>query len=205
MRIGLTGGIGSGKSTVATMLAQMGAAVVDADAVSRQITGVGGAAIEPIRQTFGAGVVTEAGALNREHMRAHVFAHPEARTQLEAITHPLIRQIMLDQTQAALTTHALVVMDIPLLAESNTWRQQLDRVCVIDCSLQTQITRVKARNAWSMETILSVIHSQASRQQRLALADDVIVNEELSLVALQHRVVYLAQHWGVCLPALNHT
>jgi dephospho-CoA kinase len=203
MKVGLTGGIGSGKSTVTSLLAQMGAGVVDADRVARRVTAVGGAAIAPIRDAFGAAFITEEGALNRDRMRAHVFAHPHARTQLEALTHPLIRDAMTAELKA-LADHRVIVLDIPLLAESTTWRKQLDRVCVVDCSQNTQLARVQARNGWPTETILSVIQAQASRQQRLALADDVIVNEALSLTELKNQVTQIAQHWGLGLTLPKH-
>jgi dephospho-CoA kinase len=205
MKIGLTGGIGSGKSTVAAMLAQLGAGVVDADAIARSVTATGGTAITAIQEKFGAAFITEDGALDREQMRAYVFLHPEARTQLEAITHPLIKEAMFAKVQTLTSNHTVIIMDIPLLAESQTWRRQLDRVCVVDCSQDTQLARVQNRNGWSQETILSVIKAQASRQQRLSQADDVIFNETLSLTQLQDQVMQLAQHWGLGLARLNHT
>lgn len=203
MKVGLTGGIGSGKSTVAALLAQMGAGVVDADAVSRRVTAAGGSATAPIRDAFGPEFITPEGALHRDRMRTHIFAHPEARTQLEAITHPLIRQAMTMEMQT-LANHAVIVMDIPLLAESGTWRAQLDRVCVVDCTPDTQLARVRTRNGWPTDTILAVIQAQASRHNRLAQADDVIFNENLSLTQLQDCVVQLAHYWGLSTARLNH-
>lgn len=203
MRIGLTGGIGSGKSTVTALLARFGAGVVDADAVARRITASEGSAIAPIRNTFGEAFITPEGALDRNQMRAHIFEHPQARAQLEAITHPLIRQAMSSEVQS-LQDYPVIVMDIPLLAESSTWRQQLDRVCVVDCTQETQLARVSARNGWPTETILAVIQAQASRQRRLSQADDVIFNEGLSLSQLQDCVVQLAQYWGLTTARLNH-
>ncbi|MEN9843602.1 MAG: hypothetical protein RLZZ612_1431 [Pseudomonadota bacterium] len=203
MKIGLTGGIGSGKSTVAGLLARLGAGVVDADAVARRVTAAKGSAITPIRDTFGAPFITPEGALDRDRMRAHIFEYPQARIQLEAITHPLIRQAMSSEVDA-LWDYPVIVLDIPLLAESSIWRQQLDRVCVVDCTQDTQLARVSTRNGWPTDTILAVIQAQASRQLRLSQADDVIFNEGLSLTQLQDCVTQLAQYWGLTTARLNH-
>ncbi len=186
LRIGLTGGIGSGKSTVAAMLAALGATVVDADALSRASTAAGGAAIEPIRQVFGDAFITPAGALDRDRMRARVFSDADAKAQLEAIIHPLV-QAEIDRRVAACTAEA-IVLDLPLLVESAAWRQRCDRVWVVDCAPQTQIRRVMARNGWPREQVLAVLAQQASRAQRLAAADVVIDNEDVDLDTLRERV-----------------
>ena len=176
-RIGLTGGIGSGKSTVAAMLQALGAPVLDADALARACTAPGGTAIEPIRAAFGPQYIGPDGALDREQMRALVFAQPEARQRLEAIVHPLVRAAI-EQACAQLQGHSdCVVLDIPLLAESAHWLQQVDAVWVVDCSAQTQIERVRARNGWPRAQIQAVLDAQASRAQRLALADTVLDND----------------------------
>ncbi len=186
LRIGLTGGIGSGKSTVAAMLAALGATVVDADAISRASTAPGGAAIEPIRQAFGDAFITPAGALDRDRMRARVFSDADAKARLEAIVHPLVRA-EIDRRIAACTADA-IVLDLPLLVESAAWRQRCDRVWVVDCTPQTQIRRVMARNGWPREQVLAVLALQASRAQRLAAADVVIDNDGVDLETLRARV-----------------
>lgn len=191
--MGLTGGIGSGKSTVAQMLKELGAIVIDADAVSRTLTATGGGAIEQLRQAFGEQVLDETGALNRAKMRELMLANPKARTQLEAITHPLIQSEMLDQLQQARSAlpNAFIVLDIPLLAEPKsfaTWRPRLDVICVVDCRESTQLTRVMARSALSEQQVRALIALQASRAARLAIADFVIDNEAVSLESLRQSV-----------------
>ncbi|MEY4294361.1 MAG: dephospho-CoA kinase [Pseudomonadota bacterium] len=184
--IGLTGGIGSGKSTVAGILQGFGATVVDADAISRGTTAAGGAAMAAIRESFGADFVDSSGALDRAKMRDCVFSDTSAKQKLEAIVHPLIKQEM--QRQIAAATSKLVVLDLPLLAENtgfNGWRAKLDMVCVVDCSPETQIQRVMKRSNMTAEQVLAVMANQATRQARLAIADVVITNEDLTLDALK--------------------
>lgn len=189
MQLGLTGGIGSGKSTVARMMVNEGAALVDADACSRAATAAGGAAIAPIRETFGDAFIGADGALDRERMRQEVFHDPDARRRLESIVHPLVSQAMRAQARHAIDQgHWLVVFDIPLLVESGRWRQEMDGVLVVDCSPETQIARVITRNALTRSTIEAILASQASRERRLAAADCVICNDGLSLEALQAEV-----------------
>ena len=198
IKVGLTGGIGSGKSTVLAMLAELGAATIDADAISRATTAVGGAAIPAIAQVFGADFVTAAGALDRERMRSHAYADPNARKRLEEIIHPLVGQESARQVQAAMDAGArCIVFDIPLLVESGRWRSQVDRVLVIDCSVETQVARVVARSALKPEEVLSIIGAQAPRALRLAAADVVICNEGLSLEALRDNVVQAARRFGL--------
>lgn len=193
LRIGLTGGIGSGKSTVGQMLHERGAAVIDADAIARSVTAEHGKAMPAIAQTFGADFITPNGALDRERMRAHVFSHTEAKQALEAIIHPLVAQETQRQAQHAIANgHHTLVFDVPLLVESGArWRAQVDRVLVVDCSEETQIQRVMTRNGWSRETVQAIISAQASRAQKLAAADWVIDNEGISLEALRTRVLSL--------------
>jgi dephospho-CoA kinase len=193
LRIGLTGGIGSGKSTVGQMLHERGAAVIDADAIARSVTAAHGAAMSAIAQIFGADFITPDGALNRERMRAHVFSHPEAKQALEAIIHPLVAQETQRQAQHAIANgHHTLVFDVPLLVESGArWRAQVDRVLVVDCLEETQIQRVMARNGWKREAVQAIISAQASRTQKLAAADWVIDNEGISLEALRTRVLSL--------------
>jgi dephospho-CoA kinase len=198
-RLGLTGGIGSGKSTVANMLAELGAAIIDADAISRSLTAPGGRAIDAIRQQFGAHMVDAQGAMDRQAMRARVFSDAQARQQLEAIIHPLVGQISREQTEAALQTgKRCLVHDVPLLVESGTrWRTQVDRVWVVDCETTTQRERVIARSGLPAEEVDRIMAQQASRAQRLACADLVIFNQGLSLENLRQQVQAAARHFGL--------
>ncbi|MEO8020654.1 dephospho-CoA kinase [Polaromonas sp.] len=196
LRVGLTGGIGSGKSTVAQVLADCGAAVIDSDAISRSVTSRGGAAIELIAKQFGPQFITPEGALDRDVMRQLVFVDVAAKMQLESIVHPLIGEEA--ARQAARADSVCIVFDVPLLVESGRWRQRLDQVLVVDCGEETQISRVMARNGWTREAVERVMASQASRDQRLAAADICIYNDApLSLAALTGTVRQLAQRFGL--------
>ena len=191
IRLGLTGGIGSGKSTVAALLADAGAAVMDADAISRAITGAGGAALPAICEAFGAHMLNATGALDRSAMRALVSADPGARQRLEALVHPLVMQESLRQAWAAQQQgQRLLVFDIPLLVESGArWRAQLDAVLVVDCEPEEQIARVAARSGWPRAHIEGIMAAQAARGERLAAADFVIFNGSgVSLSALRAQV-----------------
>ena len=198
-RIGLTGGIGSGKSTVAGMLAARGAAVIDADAISRSLTATGGRAIAAIAQVFGRHMIDAQGALDRQAMRQEVFKNPESKKQLEAIVHPLVSQITQEQAQAAI--HAgqhVLVFDVPLLVESGErWRKQVDRVVVVDCDAQTQRQRVVARSGLALDEIDRIMAQQAPRSARLAVADAVIFNQDLPLSELEAKVAQLAVNFGL--------
>ena len=198
LRLGLTGGIGSGKSTVAGLLAGHGAAVIDADAISRQTTAPGGAAITAIRQAFGPGLITAEGALDRERMRALVFGDATARLRLEQIIHPLVGQETQRQADAATRAGArCIVYDIPLLVESGRWRSQLDRVLVVDCHPETQIARVMQRSQLSRPEVERIMAQQASRLQRLQAADHVICNDGLDLAGLAALVANSACLFGL--------
>jgi dephospho-CoA kinase len=198
LRIGLTGGIGSGKSTVAAMLARHGAAVIDADAISRQTTAAGGAAIDALRHEFGADFITPEGALNRARMRDLVFAQPEARRRLEAIVHPLVGQETARQTQAAQAAgHRCLVFDVPLLAESAHWRQRVDRVLVVDCTPPVQIARAVQRSGLAPASVEGIMASQISRERRLRVADLVIFNDTLSPSELAEEVRQIAVRFGL--------
>ena len=197
-RIGLTGGIGSGKSTVLAMLQALGAAAIDADAISRATTAAGGAAIPRIAQVFGPEFVTADGALDRVRMRERAYAHPEARRELEQIIHPLVGEEIARQVDAALAAGArCIVFDIPLRVESGRWRPQLDRVLVVDCEPETQVARVVARSGLAPDEVRAIIAAQAPRALRLAAADLVICNEGLTLEALRHEVEQAARSFGL--------
>lgn len=201
-RIGLTGGIGSGKSTVAKILQQLGAVVVDADAISRQLTAAGGAAIPAISQQLGVELIGSDGAMNRDAVRALVFRDPGIRLKLEGIIHPLVSEETTRQDAAAVASgRRCVVYDIPLLVESLRWRGRLDRVLVVDCLPSTQIDRVMAREVarpgWSRPAVEQVMAAQASRGQRLAAADICVYNEGVSLDGLTQILRQLAKGFGL--------
>ncbi|MBL0422853.1 dephospho-CoA kinase [Ramlibacter sp. AW1] len=198
LRIGLTGGIGSGKSTVLAMLADHGAAVIDADAISRGLTAIGGAAIPAVRQSFGDAFIAPDGSLDRDRMRAHVYAHPAARKQLESIIHPLVgARIRHEIEQAQQAGRRCAVLDIPLLVESGHWRSEVDRVLVVDCDVQVQVDRVMARSGLSHAQVQSIIAAQAPRALRLAAADLVICNERITLEELRELVAQAAKSFGL--------
>ena len=198
-RIGLTGGIGSGKSTVAGLLAARGAAVIDADAISRSLTAPGGRALPAIAQAFGPQMIDAQGAMDRQAMRELVFQHPKAKQQLEAIVHPWVSQITAEQAQAAAQSgQRVLVFDVPLLVESGErWRRQVDRVIVVDCDAETQKQRVMARSGLAAEEIDRIITLQATRAQRLACADGVVFNQGLSLAELEAEVAQVAADFGL--------
>ena len=202
LRIGLTGGIGSGKSTVARMLVGCGATLVDADAIARQVTAPGGAAVKEIASQFGDEVITAAGAMDRDRMRQLAFNDPAVKRRLEAIVHPLVSQETIRQAgQAVQAGSSCIVFDVPLLVESGRWRQQVDRVLVVDCSETTQISRVVARevgrSGWTRDVVEKIMAGQASRVQRLAAADICLYNDGLSLSALSQLVQQLATRFGL--------
>lgn len=198
-RLGLTGGIGSGKSTVAHMFATRGAAVIDADAISRGLTAPGGRAMAAIAQTFGSQMVDAQGAMDRQAMRALVFQNPQAKQELEAIIHPLVSQITAEQTQAAVEGgRRVLVFDVPLLVESGErWRKKVDKVIVVDCDANTQRLRVMHRSGLAAEEIDRIIALQATRAQRLSCADVVIFNEGLSLTELDAQVAQVVADFGL--------
>lgn len=197
-RLGLTGGIGSGKTTVAGFFQAQGAIVVDADAISRQLTAPGGLAIDPIRVQFGAQYITPDGALDRVRMRQTSFSDAPARARLEAIIHPLVSQETERRQAMAVTSGArCVVFDIPLLVESRRWRQRVDQVLVVDCPHETQIERVMARNALARDEVRKIIASQAPRLQRLRAADIVIFNAGISMQQIAAQVRQIALRFGL--------
>ena len=193
MRIGLTGGIGSGKSTVAAILSNLGATLIDTDAISRAITLSGGPAIPAIQAAFGADVLDATGGLDRARMRDIVFAEADAKRRLEAILHPLIG--IETERQATAAAGTTIVFDVPLLVESKRWRRIVDRVLVVDASEATQLTRVVTRSGWAPDAVRAVIAQQAPRRERRAAADAVVFNDGLSLEALAGEVRSLWAHW----------
>jgi len=172
--VGLTGGIGSGKSTVADLFVAHGAALVDTDAIAHELTGPGGGAMAAIRAAFGDGVVDARGALDRVAMRRLVFTDVAARQRLEAILHPLIREESARRCAAAEAPY--VILAVPLLVESGTYRERVDRVLVVDCAEAAQIARVMARSGLEEAQARAILAAQASRAERLAVADDVVDN-----------------------------
>ena len=194
LKIGLTGGIGSGKTRVSDMLAELGAAIIDTDQIAHQLTAPGGLAIEPIREAFGDAMIDPSGAMNRAAMRTLVFAEPERRKQLEGIIHPLIAQEVLKLSESLRGLYLVFV--VPLLVESGRWVNRVDRVCVVDCDEQTQLSRVMARNQVSEQTVRQMMAAQATRAQRLAAADDVVINDgRTSFEDLRKQVLDLHSAW----------
>jgi dephospho-CoA kinase len=194
-RIGLTGGIGSGKSTVAAQLVAQGAVLVDTDAIARSIAQAGGIAMPALEATFGRAVIAPDGSLDRAAMRQLVFADAGAKLRLESILHPLIGAETQRQAAAA-GEDAIVVFDVPLLVESGRWRAIVDRVLVVDATEATQLKRVVARSGWTPEAVRAVIAQQAPRQARRAAADAVIFNESLTLEELETEVQGLWKQWA---------
>jgi dephospho-CoA kinase len=173
--VGLTGGIGCGKTTVADLFAARGASIVDTDQIAHALTASHGAAMPALLAEFGPDYATADGALDRAKMRALVFADPDARARLEAILHPRIREAT--AAAALVASGPYVIFVVPLLVESGNWRERVTRILAIDCSEQTQVARVMARNGLPEAQVRSIMAAQATRDQRLAAADDVIVND----------------------------
>jgi dephospho-CoA kinase len=175
-KIGLTGGIGSGKSRVADMLGEWGATLVDTDQIAHALTAADGAAMPAIEREFGPQALTPEGALNRQWMRERAFSDPQARQRLEGVLHPAITEET--ERQAAAATGLYLVFVVPLLVESLArWRTRVDRICVVDCDPQTQVARVQSRSGLTEPAIRRIMAAQAARASRLEVADDVIVND----------------------------
>ena len=188
-RIGLTGGIGSGKSTFGALLQKRGAALVDSDQIARQVTGPGGAAIAAIVQRFGPEFVDDTGALDRGRMRELAYSTPDARTALEAIVHPLVSLHSSQQAQAAEDAGTrVIVFDVPLLVESGRWVQRLDTVIVIDCPPALQIQRVMSRSGLNRSTVEAILAAQSPRNIRRASADIVVHNGDNCTLADLHKM-----------------
>ena len=187
----MTGGIGSGKTTVAQLLGRQGATVIDADAISRAVTGKNGAAIEALKARFGNSVISDDGALNRDAMRARIFSNPIAKQQLEHIVHPLVQHGIETQAELAQASGVrCIVLDIPLLVE-------LDRILVIDCTEDTQVHRVMTRSGLAETEIRKIICAQAPRTTRLNAADLVLFNDAISLAELVARVGEIGKQFGL--------
>jgi len=188
--VGLTGGIGCGKSTVAELFAELGATIVDTDLIAHALTAPHGAAMPAIVAEFGPDFATPDGALDRARMRTLVFSDAGARGRLEAILHPRIRAAT--AAAAAIATGPYVIYAVPLLVESGTWRERVTRVLAVDCSEDTQVARVMKRNSMTADAVRAIMAAQATRAQRLAAADDVIDNDN-GLAALRPQVERLHQ------------
>lgn len=189
-KVGLTGGIGSGKSTVADCFAAHGVPIIDTDLIARELTAPSGPALAAIRAAFGETVMHTDGTLNRAALRSRVFSDSDARRQLEAILHPRIRQRVEQRLSSLIAPYVLIV--IPLLVETGGYRDMLDRVLVVDCPEDVQIARVMARSGLDPDQINAILAAQAGRRERLAAADDVIVNTStraalVAEVAVLHR------------------
>ncbi|AGX87154.1 dephospho-CoA kinase [Candidatus Symbiobacter mobilis] len=197
-RLGVTGGIGSGKSTVASLLGACGFPVLDADAVSRSLTQAGGAAIAPIAHAFGPTLLTPQGALDRPAMRRLIVTNPEARARLEAILHPMIERELRSLERAA--TAKTVVLDVPLLLESAHWSMDIDHLIVVDCSVSTQIERVRQRSGLSDEEVHALLAIQTDRATRLAHADSILLNDGCTIEALRQDVEALVYRLGLSSP-----
>ncbi|NDC60621.1 MAG: dephospho-CoA kinase [Betaproteobacteria bacterium] len=192
-RIGLTGGIGSGKSTLGQMMVARGIPLVDADAIAHQVTAPNGAGIETIRQQFGDAFINDKGALDRDRMRQHVFSNPQAKLALQDLLHPLIHQRMLEAIdEIANQGNSMVLIDIPLLVESAHWRQLLHKLIVVDCSEATQVRRVMARSQLAEADVRQIMANQANRSKRLAAADVVVFNDQDDLAHLQDQALQMA-------------
>jgi len=195
LRVGLTGGIGSGKSEVANFLGKLGAAIIDTDAISHQITASSGLAIPAIRQQFGEQMIAPDGSLDRHKMRTLIFDNPSSKLALENITHPLIRKITEDQASAALQQNPpYIVFVVPLLLESGQWLGQtpkkIDYVVVVDSTEDQQLSRVQSRSNMDPLSIQKIIATQAKREERLAAADYIIKNDG-SLAELEKKTAQL--------------
>ena len=192
--IGLTGGIGSGKSTVAAMFHELGAGIVDADILVHELIAPSGAAVEELAREFGAEAISADGGLDRAWMRARAFGDEEARRRLEAILHPRVRAAAEQRAVALSALVPYIVFVIPLLVESGSWRSRVERILVVDCVEATQLSRVAARPGMDETTARAILRAQATRQSRLAIADDVLYNEA-SRADIASRVALLHGHY----------
>ncbi len=185
--VGLTGGIGSGKSAAADEFGRLGATIVDTDLIAHELTAAGGAAVPQVEKIFGKDFVA-GGAMDRKRMREHVFSDAQAKRRLESLLHPLIREESGRRIAAAPGPY--VVHVVPLLVESPDYRKRVDRVLVVDVPEEVQVARVRARSGLPEDQVRAIMHTQAARADRLAAADDVIENSG-SLEALRKQVAAL--------------
>ncbi|AFZ83090.1 dephospho-CoA kinase [Candidatus Kinetoplastidibacterium crithidiae] len=193
-KIGLTGGIGSGKTLVSNYLKQMGVFIIDTDEIARDLTSVDGKAIQCIRTAFGSEAIDDKGSLNRIWMRNRIFLDYSEKIKLENILHPLIMEYAF--IQAANFYGSYVVFVVPLLTESKDWMNKVDRICVVDCNICDQIKRVKDRDFIKVDLIMKIIQSQSTRSMRLKYADDVIYNgNDVSADELYRQVVIKHKNW----------
>lgn len=190
--VGLTGGIGSGKSLVADMFARLGATLVDTDAIAHGLTAPHGPAMAAIAAEFGTDFVAADGSLDRARMRALVFSDAAAKGRLEAILHPMIRAAA--EAGAAAATGPYVIFVVPLLVESGSWRDRVDRILVVDCPEELQVSRVKQRNSLTEEQVRAIMANQATREQRLAVADDIVANDA-DMASLEPQIAGLHQKY----------
>ncbi|MFZ6655503.1 dephospho-CoA kinase [Undibacterium sp. TJN19] len=190
--LGLTGGIGSGKTTIANIFGELGATLIDTDLIAHQLTLPGGVAIAAIQAQFGSSFLTMDGAMNRVAMRELVFSDPVQKSRLESILHPLIRQET--ERAASIASGDYPIFVVPLLVESGNWKTRVSRILVVDCDEEVQIQRVMSRNDLSRQQVVAIMQNQVSRQQRLAAADDVIVNEG-SIAEIREAVTALHRHY----------
>jgi len=198
VRLGLTGGIGSGKSTVSALFSHMGAWVIDADAISRTVTATHGSAIAPLKAIFGATILTLDGALDRKKMRSMIYANGAVKAQLENIIHPLVQHEMDSQSLLAESENAsCIVFDIPLLVESRYWRNSLHKILVIDCTESTQMARVMQRDGLSETEAAQIMSAQATRDERLRTADLVLFNDGINTAQLSAQVREFGARFGL--------
>lgn len=191
--VGLTGGIGSGKSTVSALFSKLGANIIDTDLIARELVEPGCPALKLMSDHFGMDILNADGSLNRTHLREHIFGHPEERHWLEALLHPLIRQTVQSRIQETKGPYAIVV--IPLLTEN--YRQDypfLDRICVVDCDDSLQLQRTATRDGISTELAAKMLKAQLSREARLTLAHDIVTNNH-DLSALESQVIALHKQY----------
>ena len=193
-KVGLTGGIGSGKSRVAEWLDAWGATVIDTDVIAHRLTGPQGAAMPAIVEAFGDWAAQSDGAMDRAKVRAFVFEHPSEKKRLERILHPLISHTALSDAAGARGEYVVYV--VPLLTESGAWRERVDRIAVVDCEPETQVERVRQRSGLTDDIIRRIMAAQADRFERLAIADDVIANgKDISVAQLEERVQQCHRQW----------
>jgi dephospho-CoA kinase len=192
--IGLTGGIGSGKSTVATLFAELGVPIIDTDVIAHTLSKAPSVALDQIAKEFGLRFIQEDGSLDRARMREHIYSDADAKAKLENIFHPLIKKVVIQQLDQQAIQTPYVILVVPLLFETSTYRSTIDRSLLVDCSVERQIERVQARNGLKNAEIEAIIANQLPRKARIELANDIILNES-SLAHLQSSVSSLHQRY----------